>query len=117
MRTLTPTYLHEFKQETRTKLENIDLKQSVYNWINNDYSITKMPLDPLIQYAQQNKTDMDTIIENYKTSNKFLALIGSGGFAKCYITSEYLRTLFQKGDHGIEYTAVVCGYLKNNYIL
>lgn len=56
--------------------------------------------------------DIRKIQSNFETEQRNLALIGSEKFAQSFVTSEYLYRIF-KGASVLDYTAVVCGYIKS----
>lgn len=56
--------------------------------------------------------DIRKIQSNFETEQRNLALIGSEKFAQSFVTSEYLYRIF-KGESVLDYTAVVCGYIKS----
>ena len=54
----------------------------------------------------------DFLCEYFDVDKKFYkALLGNKGFAKCFITAEYLYTVF-KNNAQFDYTAIVSSYLK-----
>lgn len=55
--------------------------------------------------------DIKKIQNNFETKQRSLALIGSEKFAQSFVTSEYLYRIF-KEESVLDYTAVVCGYIK-----
>lgn len=55
--------------------------------------------------------DIKKIQNNFETKQRSLALIGSEKFAQSFVTSEYLYGIF-KEESVLDYTAVVCGYIK-----
>ena len=55
--------------------------------------------------------DYAILNENFKSKELYKALIGEAGFAKCFITAEYLYNIFQSSN-SIDYTSVACGYFK-----
>lgn len=55
--------------------------------------------------------DIRKIQSNFEIKQRKLALIGSEKFAQSFVTSEYLYRIF-KGGSVLDYTAVVCGYIK-----
>lgn len=57
------------------------------------------------------KEDYAILNENFKSKGLCRALLGNAGFAKCFITAEYLYNIFQSGN-SIDYTSVACGYFK-----
>lgn len=56
--------------------------------------------------------DRRTLDETYYGEGLRYALVGSSGFARCFVTAEYLRKAFSRGGC-FDYTSIVCGYLKS----
>ena len=55
--------------------------------------------------------DYEVLNMNFQQRGLYKALLGTEGFAKCFITAEYQFQVFKQG-HNFDYTSVVCGYLK-----
>ena len=55
--------------------------------------------------------DYEIMNRNFQGRGLYKALLGTEGFAKCFITAEYQFQIFKQG-HSFDYTSVVCGYLK-----
>lgn len=62
-------------------------------------------------YLAFSDSDYGVLNQNFKKASLYEALIGSEGFAKCFITAEYLYRAIKSGQY-FDYTAVACGYLK-----
>lgn len=56
-------------------------------------------------------SDYNTLNKQYLEKGFFRALLGTEGFAKCFMTSEYLYHVFNDVN-SFDYTAVIAGYLK-----
>ena len=56
--------------------------------------------------------DFEELDRNFKSKALYRALTGEEDFAKSFITAEYLYGTFSHGI-SIDYTAVICGYLKS----
>lgn len=56
--------------------------------------------------------DSNKIYNNYINNRLYNLLICNTDFSKCFITSEYLYSIF-KSDDKIDYTSIVSGYLKS----
>ena len=56
-------------------------------------------------------SDYAELNRNFKQNGLYRALVGTEGFAKCFVTAEYQYHVFGAGQQ-FDYTAVVCGYLK-----
>ena len=59
-----------------------------------------------------NDNDIKKVQSNFETKQRNLALIGGEKFAQSFVTSEYLYRIF-KEESILDYTAVVCGYIKS----
>lgn len=57
------------------------------------------------------KEDRENIYNNFTNKQLYNLLICDTDFSKCFITSEYLYSIFKSGDK-IDYTSIVSGYLK-----
>ncbi len=70
-------------------------------------SSDKKQLDRMSFDAQ----DYKILNNNFLQKGLYKALLGTEGFAKCFITAEYQYQIFEQG-HKLDYTSVACGYLK-----
>jgi hypothetical protein len=104
---LSLRYLSEFKKELYDKITKKDFTKLRYKVLNPDSNLSqnyeKIVLDD---------TDYDVIEEYFKTNGLHKVLFGTHGFAKCFITAEYLYYIFKEGN-SFDYTSVVSGYLKS----
>lgn len=57
-------------------------------------------------------SDYALLDSNFKGEKLYRALTGTKGFAKCFLTAEYLYYIFKDGNY-FDYTSVVSGYLKS----
>ncbi len=57
-------------------------------------------------------TDNQVLDQNFRHNSLCDALLGNKGFAKCFMTAEYLYRAIKSGQY-FDYTAVVSGYLKS----
>lgn len=57
------------------------------------------------------ESDYVILNNNFVKNGLYSALLGTEGFAKCFITAEYQYQVFKQG-HSFDYTSVACGYLK-----
>lgn len=64
------------------------------------------------QLAPVPTEDFEVLDRNFKSRALYRALTGEEDFAKSFITAEYLFDTFTHGI-SIDYTAVICGYLKS----
>ena len=107
-----PSYMHEFKQRIKKDLSSINLENSVFHFIGRNNQIFDKQMTPLMTEQANSDTDIQKIQKAAIHANGFSVLLGTSGFAKCFITSEYLFSIFKNGGHSVEYTPVVCGYFK-----
>ena len=56
--------------------------------------------------------DLALLANAYKKKELYRALTGNKGFAKCFVTAEYLYNVFKDNKGYFDYTSIVCGYLK-----
>ena len=64
------------------------------------------------------RNDIKIINENCFAKNLCAALVGWKEFARCFITSEYLYSVFKTGEcHCFDYTSIVSGYFKSVELL
>lgn len=102
---LSLRYLSSFKMEADNKLREKEYENLSYQilpgskWMED---LSQLRLD---------KEDYAILNENFKSKGLYRALLGNAGFAKCFITAEYLYNIFQSGN-SIDYTSVACGYFK-----
>lgn len=102
---LSLRYLSNFKMETDNKLQEKEYEKLSYQILPG--SKWKEDLSQL----HLNEEDYDILNENFKSKELYKALFGKAGFAKCFITAEYLYNIFCSGN-SIDYTSVACGYFK-----
>lgn len=101
---LSPRYLFEFKQKTCLSLLDNKIDELKYYFIERQtwQNITDLLPDQIIQSIQS----------KCFTDGLYKCLYGKSDFAKCFLTAEYLYSIFQHGNNQMEYTSVICGYLK-----
>lgn len=58
------------------------------------------------------QNDIKTITTSFFDEGRYKSLCGKSDFALCFITAEYLYSIFEKG-YVFDYTSIVCGYLKS----
>lgn len=56
--------------------------------------------------------DVRALDKTYYDEGLCYALVGSSGFAHCFVTAEYLRKAFARGG-SFDFTSIACGYLKS----
>lgn len=97
--------LSSFKIETDIKLREKEYENLSYQILPGSEwteDLSQLRLD---------EEDYAILNENFKSKGLYKALLGNAGFAKCFITAEYLYNIFRSGN-SIDYTSVACGYLK-----
>ena len=58
------------------------------------------------------KEDNDCVYNNFINNKLYHLFVCNSDFSKCFITSEYLYSIFKNGDK-LDYTSIVSGYLKS----
>ena len=102
---LSLRYLSNFKADVDAFLCNTAFEQMRFQVLPG--SKEKKPL-----YDQVlSPDDYEILDRNFKQRGLYKALLGTEGFAKCFITAEYQFQVFKQG-YSFDYTSVVCGYLK-----
>lgn len=102
---LSLRYLSNFKAEVDTFLANTAFEQMRFQVLPG--SKERKPLASMTFSAD----DYEILNKNFQQNRLYKALLGTEGFAKCFITAEYQFQVFKQG-HSFDYTSVVCGYLK-----
>ena len=102
---LSLRYLSNFKAEVDTFLANTAFEQMRFQALPG--SKDRKSLASMTFSAD----DYEILNRNFQYNNLYKALLGTEGFAKCFITAEYQFQVFKQG-HNFDYTSVVCGYLK-----
>lgn len=102
---LSLRYLSNFKAEVDTFLANTAFERMRFQVLPG--SKERKPLASMTFSAD----DYEILNRNFQQNRLYKALLGTEGFAKCFITAEYQFQVFKQG-HSFDYTSVVCGYLK-----
>lgn len=102
---LSLRYLSNFKAEVDTFLANTAFERMRFQVLPG--SKERKPLASMTFSAD----DYEILNRNFQQNRLYKALLGTEGFAKCFITAEYQFQIFKQG-HSFDYTSVVCGYLK-----
>lgn len=79
-----------------------------------DYITSEKNYVPLKQrsfHHRYSEDDVRKLNKAFFEDARYRALAGTKGFAKCFITAEYLYDVFQNGG-AFDYTSIICGYLK-----
>ena len=102
---LSLRYLSNFRTSVENELASINYKKMRFQVLpgsQDKFNLGDRALDD---------ADHDILEGRYIKKRRFKALLGSEGFAKCFITAEYQYQVFKQG-HQFDYTSVACGYLK-----
>ena len=102
---LSLRYLSNFKADVNTFLSTVAFDEMHFQVLPG--SKEKKPLTSMTFSAD----DYKVMNRNFQERGLYKALLGTEGFAKCFITAEYQFQVFKQG-HSFDYTSVVCGYLK-----
>ncbi len=102
---LSLRYLSNFKIDINISLSSIDFEKRNFKMLPG--SNEKKSLDETTFSTE----DHEILSKNFKQRGLYKALLGTEGFAKCFITSEHLFQVFKQGNN-FDYTSIVCGYLK-----
>lgn len=102
---LSLRYLSNFKADVNVFLGNAAFDQMRFQILPG--SKEKKPLASMTLPSD----DYEIMNRNFQKRGLYKALLGTEGFAKCFITAEYQFQVFKQG-HSFDYTSVVCGYLK-----
>ncbi len=98
--------LSDFKYKKEMEFETLTYDKYEYQIINNDGEIENcsnlsIPAD-----------DLEIIKEEFENKKYYEVFYGVKGFSKCFVTAEYLYSIFKEGN-SFDYTAVISGYLKS----
>lgn len=101
---LSLRYLSDFKNDISEMILHTDFKTMRFKVLPNskDIDLSEISFD---------MNDYNILDKNFIEKGLYKALFGNEGFAKCFITAEYLFQVFKQG-HNFDYTSVICGYLK-----
>jgi len=102
---LSLRYLSDFKAELDKELRNLhyaSMRFQILPGAVDRFGLTSKRIDA---------NDHEILHRRYITEGRYKALLGTEGFAKCFITAEYQYQVFKQG-HRMDYTSIACGYLK-----
>ncbi len=104
---MTNKYLDSFTDKLNKELSEERFHDLKYNVIKTDDTA-------IVERAQRQLSEDDAKIIDSRFRDKKLhrALTGNTNFAKCFITSEYMASIFGEGGE-FEFTSIVAGYLKS----
>lgn len=97
--------LSDFKDKKGLEFESLTYDKFEYQIINEDGEIDTCS-DMSIPVE-----DIEIIKEEFENKKYYEAFYGVKGFSKCFVTAEYLYSIFREGNN-FDYTAVISGYLK-----
>ena len=109
---LSLRYLSDFKNNVLFKISTMPLSQMKYQKFDKDGepSAEYCDLLPPDDYGELKKRFID--------EGLYITLIGNENFAKCFLTSEYLYQIFERGNENyFDYSAVATGYFKSVELL
>jgi len=101
---LSLRYLSSFKVDLAEILRTLPYSEMRFQMLpgSKDYGLDQLRLET---------EDYRILDERFVCEERYKALLGTEGFAKCFITAEYQYQVFKQGHH-VDYTSVACGYLK-----
>ena len=104
--------LSVYKAKILEELIRFDIKKRRYRMFDDEGNLTERYL------SIESDVDLD-IIHNYCIEGKYISyLISDEDFAKCFITSEYLYSIYEKCPQDyFDYSTVVAGYFKSVELL
>lgn len=102
---LSLRYLSNFKVAADEALHDDNYRAKRFNMLPNSKTIENLEN---ICFCD---ADYEICDKNFIGKNLYKSLLGTEGFAKCFITAEYQYQVFKQGN-SFDYTSVVCGYLK-----
>lgn len=109
---LSLRYISDFKTDFLYRISNMSLRSLQYRVFDRKGNLTNKVKAPLA------KDDYDILDKRFFDEGLYKSLVGGERFAKCFLTSEYLYSIFETGDHvSFDYSAVATGYFKSVELL
>ena len=110
---LSLRYLSDFKEVSLREITALPLDSMRFRIF--DYKTG----EPTERYFDcLSNEDRHIIQTNFATDGLMRAMIGNEPFARCFITSEYLYKVFEKGNEkSFDYSAIATGYFKSVELL
>lgn len=109
---LSLRYISDFKADFLVHIANDSIRSRRYHIFDGDGNYTHETEVPL------SEEDYDILDNRFFAGGLYKALVGGEDFAKCFITSEYLYTIFETGNTvSFDYSAVATGYFKSVELL
>lgn len=102
---LSLRYLSNFKVAADEALHDENYRAKRFNMLPNSKTVENL------ENICFSDDDYEICDKNFIGKNLYKSLLGTEGFAKCFITAEYQYQVFKQGN-SFDYTSVVCGYLK-----
>lgn len=105
---LSLRYISDFKTDFLNRISKDSLKKLSYRIFDLSGNITGDAENML------SPEDYAILDDRFFCGGLYKSLIGSEKFARCFLTSEYLYSIFMNGDSvSFDYSAVVTGYFKS----
>lgn len=101
--------ISSFKEKIKNELTNINNYKSHYKLLNHDNQKTRCYA--YLESETFSESDFELMVNRFVNEGRYKALLGKQGFARCFLTSEYLLTILNKEYH-FDYTAIATGYFK-----
>ena len=111
---LSLRYLSDFKEATYKKLIGLSIESMRFR----KFDEKGKPTEPEQYYSNLSDADIQIIQTNFASDGLMKAMISNEPFARCFITSEYLYSVFEKGNEkSFDYSAIATGYFKSVELL
>lgn len=109
---LSLRYISDFKTDFLGRIVNTSVRKMNYHIFDRDGNLTNKTEAPLPE------GDHDILDDRFFAKGLYKSLVGGEAFAKCFITSEYLYSIFETGNTVFfDYSAVATGYFKSVELL
>ena len=100
---LTASYSNYLKKEIQETLETWELKYYGFDEEKRETEITSII---------RNISLLSPVLKHCLETKRYMLLLGDSDFSKCFITAEYLFRIFGNREHTIEFTSIICEYIK-----
>ena len=108
----SPRYISEFKEKCLKSIINTSISNWDYYLFDNNGRVTTSVSNRLPQ------ADYDVMNRRFYDGELYSVLVGDSKFAQCFLTAEYLYSVFKDGNNiRFDYTSVVTGYFKSVELL
>lgn len=109
---LSLRYISDFKSDFLNRISHESLRTMRYHIFDENGELTNTT-EELLQ-----NDDYDVLDRRFFDGELYKALVGGEKYAKCFLTSEYLYSIFETGDTiSFDYSAVATGYFKSVELL